>query len=78
MIKRSNELGELNLELKCEAGSLIKALTAQERIMERYRLDISQSQSFFRDLKRKRDVIKQGGASQWESWVVLLIQMPLC
>ena len=28
---------------------------------------------FSRDLKRKRAVKKQGGASQWESWVVLLI-----
>ena len=31
MIKRSNELGELNRELNDEAGSLIKALTSQEK-----------------------------------------------
>ena len=44
LLKRSNELGELNRELKDEAGSLIKALTAQEQILERYCLEISQSQ----------------------------------
>ena len=36
-------------------------------------MDISQSQSFPRELKRKRAFGKQGGASQWESWVVLLV-----
>ena len=36
-------------------------------------MDISQSQSFSRDLRRKRAVGKQGGASQWESWMVLLV-----
>ena len=33
LIKRLNELGELNRELKYEAGSFIKALTAQELIL---------------------------------------------
>ena len=46
---------------------------AQEQILERYCLDISQSQFFSGDLKRKRAVGKQGGASHWESWVVLLV-----
>ena len=73
MIKRPNELGELNRDIKDEAGYLIKALTSQGKILERYRLDISQSQSFSRDLKRKRDVGKQGCASQWDIWVVLLV-----
>ena len=73
LLKRSNELGELNRELKDEAGSLIKTLTSQEKILERYRLDISQSQSFTRYLKRKRAVGKHGGASQWEILVVLLV-----
>ena len=31
ILKRSNVLGELNTELKDEAGSLIKVLTAQEK-----------------------------------------------
>ena len=53
LLKRLKELGELNQDLRDEAGSLIKALTAQEQIIERYRLNISQSQSLYRDLKRK-------------------------
>ena len=64
LLKRSNEHGELNRELNYEAGSLIKALTPQEQILKRYCLEISQSQSFSRDLKRKRDVGKKGGSSQ--------------
>ena len=44
LIKRSNEIGELNQELNDEAGSLNKALTSQEQILERYCLNISQSQ----------------------------------
>ena len=31
LLKRSNELGELNRELNDEAGSLIKALTSQKK-----------------------------------------------
>ena len=73
MLKSSNELGEINRELDNESGSLIKALTSQEQILERYCLEISQSQSFSKDMRRKRAVGKQGGASQCESWVVLLI-----
>ena len=73
LLKRSNELGELNRYLNNEAGYLINALTAQEQILERYCRDISQSQSFSRDLKRKRAVGKQVSASQWEIWVVLLV-----
>ena len=73
MLKRSNELGELNIELNNESGSLIKGRRAREQIMEIYCLDISRSQSFSRDLKRKWAVRKKGGASQWESWVVLLV-----
>ena len=65
LLKISNELGELNLEIYDEADYFIKAITSQEQILERYCLEISQSQSFSRDLKRKRAVIKQGGASQW-------------
>ena len=53
LLKRSNELGELNRELKNEAGYLIKALTSQEQILERYCLEISQSQSFSKDMRRK-------------------------
>ena len=34
LLKRSNEIGELNRELNDEAGSLIKAITAQEQILE--------------------------------------------
>ena len=34
LLKRSNEIGELNRELNDEAGSLIKAITAQEKILE--------------------------------------------
>ena len=49
---------------------MVKALTGKK--LERYPLDISQSQSFTRDLKRKQAVGKEGGASQWESWVVLI------
>ena len=60
-----NELGEMNRDLKYEAGFLIKAIMSQEQILERYCLEISQSQLFSRDLKRKRDFRKQGGASQW-------------
>ena len=67
LLKRSNELGELNRELNYEAGYLIKALTSQEQILERYCLEISQSQSFSRDLKIKQAVGKKGGSSQWES-----------
>ena len=63
MLKRLNEIGELNRELNDETGSLIKALTAKEQMPERYCLGISQSQSFSRYLKRNRDVGKQGGAS---------------
>ena len=58
LLKRSNEPGELNRELNDETGSLIKALTSQKQILERYCLEISQSQSFSRDLKRKRSVKK--------------------
>ena len=36
LLKRLNELGELNRELNDEAGSLIKALTSQKQILERY------------------------------------------
>ena len=36
LLKRSNELGELNRDLKDEAGSLIKVLTSQKQILERY------------------------------------------
>ena len=46
LLKWSNELGELNRELNDEYGSLIIALTSQEKILERYCLEISQSQSF--------------------------------
>ena len=63
--KRPKELGELNRELNYEAGSLIKALTSQKQKLERYCLDISQSQSFSRDLKRKWAVRKKGDYSQW-------------
>ena len=49
LLKRSNEIGELDQELNDEAGSLIKALTSQEKILERYCLGISQSRSFSRD-----------------------------
>ena len=73
MLKISNELSELNQDLKDEADSLIKGLTSQEKILERNRLDTSQSQLFTRDLKRKGSVGKQGGASQCESWVVLIV-----
>ena len=38
LVKRLNELGELNRELKDEAGSLIEDITEQEQILERYRL----------------------------------------
>ena len=73
LLKISNELGELNLEIYDEADYFIKAITSQEQILERYCLEISQSQSFSRYLRRKRNVGKKGGGSQWESWVVLLI-----
>ena len=73
LLKISKELGELNRELNDEAGPLIKALTSQEQILEIYCLEISQSQSLSKDLKRKRAVGKQGGSSQWESWLVLLV-----
>ena len=73
LLKRLNELGELNRELNDEAGYFTKALTSQEQILERYCLDISHSQLFFRDLKKKWAIVKQGGASQLESWLVLLI-----
>ena len=63
----------MNRELKDEAGSLIKVLTEKEKILEIYRLEISQSQLFTRDLKRKQAIGKQGGESQWETWVVLLV-----
>ena len=36
LLKRSNELGELNRDLNDESGSLIKALTSQEQILERF------------------------------------------
>ena len=73
LLKRSNELVELNQELKDESGSWIKVLMEQEQILEIYRMEISQSHSFSRDLKRKRSVGKQGCASKWEIWVVLII-----
>ena len=44
LLKRSNEFGELNRELNNEAVSLIKDLTSQRQIMERYGLEITQSQ----------------------------------
>ena len=73
LLKRLNELGELNRELNDEAGSLINTLTPQEQILERYCLDISQSRSFSRDLNRKRAFGKQDVASQWDIWAVLLV-----
>ena len=73
LLKRSNKLGELNQELNNKTGYLIKDLTTQEQILEIYCLEISQSQSLSRDLNRKRSVRKQGGASQWESWGVLIV-----
>ena len=54
LLKRSNELVELNRDMNDEAGSLIKDLTAQEQILERYCLKISKSRSISRDLKIKR------------------------
>ena len=65
LLNSSNELGELNRELNDEAGSLIKALTSQKQILERYSLEISQSKLFSRKLRRKWDVGKKGGDSQW-------------
>ena len=53
LLKRSKELGELNQELNNEAGSLIKALTSQKQMLERYCLEISQSKLFSRKLRRK-------------------------
>ena len=44
LLKRPNELGELNRDLENESGSLIKALTSQKQLMERYCLEILQSQ----------------------------------
>ena len=73
LLKRSNELCELNRELNSEASYLIKALNSQEQILERYCLNILQSQSFSRYLKRKRAVKIKVGLSQWDSWVVLII-----
>ena len=73
LLKSLNELGELNQEMNDEAGYMIKALNSQEKILEICCLEVSKSQSFSRDLKRKRAFGKQGGVSQWESWVVLLI-----
>ena len=69
LIKSSNELGELNRELNKEAGSLIKALVAQEQIMERYFLEISQSQSFSRYLREnglsENSVVPHSGRVGW-------------
>ena len=59
LLKRLKELRELNQELNDESGSLIKALTSQKQILERYCLEISQLQLFSRDLKRKRAVEKR-------------------
>ena len=58
LLKSSNELGGMNLYLNDESGFLIKALTAQQQILERYCLEISQSQLFSIYLKRKRAVGK--------------------
>ena len=69
LIKRSNELDELNIDLNDEAGSLIKDLSSQEQILKIYCLDILQSQSFSRELKRKwlleKRVVTQSGRVGW-------------